>query len=65
MLESEMWQPGKVISNKINTNHTYLATTNYWAPLHKAEEDSAANCKHKVKQMDTLDRETMYDEISN
>jgi hypothetical protein len=38
MLESETWQPGKVISNKINTTHTYLAT-NYWAPLHKAEED--------------------------
>jgi hypothetical protein len=39
MLESETWQPGKVISNKIKTNHTYLATTNYWAPLHKAGED--------------------------
>ncbi len=39
MLESEMWQQGKVISNKINTNHTYMATTNYWAPLHEAEED--------------------------
>ena len=31
--EVETWQPGKVISSKINTNHTYLATTNYWAPL--------------------------------
>ena len=35
-----MWQPGKVISNIINTTHTYLATTNYWAPLHQAEEDN-------------------------
>ncbi len=27
-------------SNKIKRNHTYLATTNYWAPLHdEAEED--------------------------
>jgi hypothetical protein len=40
MLESETWQPGKVILNKINTTHTNLATTNYWAPLHKAEEDN-------------------------
>ena len=40
MLESETWQPWKVISNKINTIHTYLATTNYWAPLHEAEEDN-------------------------
>jgi hypothetical protein len=37
-----------VISNKINTNHTYLATTNYWAPLHEAEED--ANVK-EIKQI--------------
>ncbi len=34
-----MWQPGKVISNKVNTIHTYLITTNYWAPLHETEED--------------------------
>jgi hypothetical protein len=34
-----MWQPGKVISNKVNTIHTYLTTTNYWVPLHKTEED--------------------------
>jgi hypothetical protein len=40
MLESEMWQPGKVISNKISTTHTYLATTNCWAPLQEAEEDN-------------------------
>ncbi len=25
--------------NKINTSHTYLATTNYWAPLHEEAED--------------------------
>jgi hypothetical protein len=28
-----MWQPGRVLLNKINTNNTYLATTNFWAPL--------------------------------
>jgi hypothetical protein len=39
MLESETWQPGKVILNKENTIHTYLKTTNYWAPLHEEEDD--------------------------
>ena len=39
-IESETWQPGKVISNKIKTNHTYLATVNYWAPLHDEKEES-------------------------
>jgi hypothetical protein len=28
-----------VISNKIKTNHTYLTTTNYWAPLHEPKEE--------------------------
>ncbi len=28
-----------MIPNKINTVHAYLATTNYWAPLHEAEEE--------------------------
>ncbi len=40
MLESETWQPRKVLLNKVNTIHTYLTTTNYWAPLYKAEEDN-------------------------
>jgi hypothetical protein len=35
-----MWQPGKVLLNKINTNNTYLATTNFWAPLEMEEEDN-------------------------
>jgi hypothetical protein len=35
-----MWQPGKVISSKIKTNHTYLATMTYWAPLHDEEDES-------------------------
>ncbi len=35
-----MWQLRKVISNKLKMNSTYLATTNYWAPLHnKAEQE--------------------------
>ena len=28
-----MWQPCKVILNKIESNHTYLAATIYWTPL--------------------------------
>ena len=51
MLESETWQPGKVISNKIKTNHTYLATTNYWAPLHETEEDDNIE---EIKQIKTV-----------
>jgi hypothetical protein len=38
--ETEMWQPGKVLLNKIRTNNTYLATTNFWAPLEMEEEDN-------------------------
>ena len=34
-----MWQPENVQPNKINTSRTYLATTNYWAPLHEETED--------------------------
>jgi hypothetical protein len=32
-----------VIPNKIGTNHTYLAATNYWAPLNnnEIEEDDS------------------------
>jgi hypothetical protein len=29
-----------VILRKIKTNHTYLATTNYWAPLHDEDKES-------------------------
>jgi hypothetical protein len=34
-IESETWQPRKVISNKLNTNITYPAATNYWTPLYE------------------------------
>jgi hypothetical protein len=34
-----MWQPGKVLTNKTNTNHTYLETMNYWAPLDKNNKE--------------------------
>ena len=35
---SETWQPG-VIKSKINTEHTYLADTNFWSPLGNDKED--------------------------
>ncbi len=37
---TETWQPGKVLLNKIKTNNTYLATTNFCAPLETEEEDN-------------------------
>jgi hypothetical protein len=48
ILELEMWQPEKVKLNKMNTTHTYLATTNYWAPLHEAGEDN------NIKETNTI-----------
>jgi hypothetical protein len=54
MLESETWQPGKVILNKVNTTHTYLATTNYWAPLHKAEEDDHTKDSNITKAVQSI-----------
>jgi hypothetical protein len=39
-METETWQLDTVIpTNKITTNHTYLTTTNYWAPLHDDTEE--------------------------
>jgi hypothetical protein len=38
--ETETWQPGKVLLNKISTNNTYLATTIFLAPLEIDEEDN-------------------------
>jgi hypothetical protein len=40
-VETEMWQPGKVLSNKITTDNAYLVATNNWTPLqsNETEED--------------------------
>ncbi len=38
--ETEMWQPGIVLLNKINTNNTYLAIMNFWAPLEMVEDNN-------------------------
>jgi len=34
-----VWQPGKVILDKIRANHAYLAATNYWTPLQSYETE--------------------------
>ena len=45
-IDTEMWQPGKVISkNKLTTNHTYLTTTNYGAPLKDDTEEKNDDTK--------------------
>ena len=54
-VESEVWQPGKVILDKITANHAYLAATNYWTPLQsneieedeKEEEEEALHKKYQ------------------
>jgi hypothetical protein len=38
-METETRQPGKVKSNKINTNITFPAVTNYWTPLYQNDEE--------------------------
>jgi hypothetical protein len=49
-------QPEKAISNKIKMNRTYLATTNYWAPLQESEEEE------NIKEINTI---TMEQSIAN
>ena len=47
----DIWQPGKVIANKIKTNHTYLATVDYWAPLYdESEEDEQPEKINQIKE---------------
>ncbi len=58
MLESEMWQLGKVILNKVNTIHTYLTTSNYWAPLHEAEEDDHIEDSNITKAVQSIATQT-------
>ena len=53
-----MWQPGKVILDKITANHAYLPATNYWTPLQsnereedeKEEEEATITYKIPVKE---------------
>jgi hypothetical protein len=38
-IETEMRQPGQVISNKLNTNITYPTDMNYWTPLYENNDE--------------------------
>ncbi len=43
-----------MISNKVNTIHTYLTTTNYRAQLHKTEEDDHIDDSNKPKVVQSI-----------
>jgi hypothetical protein len=50
-METEFWQPGRVI-NKIKT-HIHLEVKNYWTPLDKEEdeeEEHQLDSIHKIKE---------------
>jgi hypothetical protein len=52
-IETEMWQPGNLMTNKINTDHTYPDATNNWALLednNKEKQDEEINI---IKQVNT------------
>jgi hypothetical protein len=48
-----MWQLGKVMTNKINTHHTYPDDTNYWAPLEDNSEENQYKEINIIKQVKT------------
>ncbi len=48
-VETEVWQPGKVLLNKINNAH--LNATNYWAPL-QSDETEADDEKEEANNID-------------
>jgi hypothetical protein len=43
-----------VLSNKLNTNHTYLVTKNYWAPLHKTEDEKEDKNIHLIEMVQSI-----------
>jgi hypothetical protein len=48
-----MWQPGKVMTIKINTDHTYPDATNYWTPLEDNNEEKQDEEINIIKQVNT------------
>jgi len=44
-----MWQPGKVLLNKINTTH--LNATNYWTPLQLDEDENEEEEEEEVNKI--------------
>ena len=53
LVATETWQPGKVISNKINTIITYPADTNYWTPLADIDDDEPTTTKEELNMIKT------------
>ncbi len=47
-VETETWQPGQVILNKLNKNITYPDVTNYWTPLYEMEEDKPTTKEEEI-----------------
>jgi hypothetical protein len=56
-----MWQPGKVLINKIDTNHTYLKTTNYWDPLDEDDKKQQEEETNSIKQQPTTMQKSKID----
>jgi len=46
-----VWQPGKVLSNKITADNAYLAATNFWTPL-KSDENEEDEETEEVNNID-------------
>jgi hypothetical protein len=48
--------------NKINTNHTYLAVTNYWAPL---EDNNKEKQEEEIKIIQQMNLKQNQNQASN
>jgi hypothetical protein len=48
-----MWQPGKVMTNKMNTDHTYPDATSYWGPLEINNKEKPHEEIKIIKHMNT------------
>jgi hypothetical protein len=59
-LEAETWNPGRVLTNKINMNHTYLNDMSYCAPLdnnnEEEEEEKIDNANKKPIDLPAPDK---------
>jgi hypothetical protein len=53
-----MWQPDKVILNKIESHHTYLAATNYWTPIQSNDNETDNEIKEANDILKTPTNET-------
>ena len=49
--ETETWQPGKLVSNKLNTIITYPAVMNYWTPLIDIDDNEPTTTKEELNMI--------------